>query len=125
MLNLRHLRAFCEVVATGSVSGASRVVHLSQPAVTKGITGLEAALDATLFVRRKTGMVKTDAGRILARRAERAMRFLRSGAAGARTFAQRSGTRGFARFDQLMTNAQIKALLAIAESGNFTLAARR
>ncbi|MCA8933773.1 MAG: LysR family transcriptional regulator, partial [Rhodospirillaceae bacterium] len=40
MPNLRHLRAFGAVVRCRSISKASEVVHLSQPAVTQAIANL-------------------------------------------------------------------------------------
>ena len=42
--NLRHLQAFREVARLGSVSAAARSVHISQPAVTQAIAGLETLL---------------------------------------------------------------------------------
>ena len=46
-LNLRHLRAFCEAAALGSISRAAEEVHLSQPAVTQAIAKLEEIAGAT------------------------------------------------------------------------------
>ncbi len=123
--NLRHLRALCETVATGSFSSASRRVHLSQSAVTQAIAGLESGLDQTLFSRHATGVVATDAGRILAARAEHALELLRIGATKAQHLSPRTRVRGFSAFDRLITTAQIKALLAVAAAGNYSLAARQ
>lgn len=50
-LNLKQLRAFVEVIETGSVSEAARRVHRSQPAVSNLIASLEADLDMPLFIR--------------------------------------------------------------------------
>jgi LysR family transcriptional regulator, regulator for genes of the gallate degradation pathway len=123
--NLRHLRAHCEIVAHGSISAAAKAVHLSQPAITKAIANLEASTGMTLFQRRRTGMVPTDAGLILARRAERALRHLRAGATEARALVPRAAPRGATKFDHLLTVAHLKALLAVADARSFSLAARR
>lgn len=50
-LDLRQLRAFVAVHDTGSVSGAARKVHLTQPAVSRRISELESALGVQLFDR--------------------------------------------------------------------------
>jgi DNA-binding transcriptional LysR family regulator len=51
-LNLKQLRAFREVVSTGSVSEAARRLHRSQPAISAIIATLEQELGIELFVRR-------------------------------------------------------------------------
>jgi DNA-binding transcriptional LysR family regulator len=50
-MNLKQLRAFTEVVNTGSVSEAARRLHRSQPAVSAIISSLEAELGVALFIR--------------------------------------------------------------------------
>ena len=50
-MNLKHLRAFQEVMISGSVSEAARRLHRSQPAVSAMIAGLESELGIELFVR--------------------------------------------------------------------------
>ena len=118
-VNLRHLRAFAEVCRQGSVSAAADVVHLSQPAITQAVARLEAALEAPLFARNSRGMVPTGAGRLLAARADRALGILR---AGVQEAARRGG--GGGGFELSITATQLRALLAVAEHGNFSLAAR-
>ena len=77
-LNIRHLRALSAVVASGSVSGASARVQLSQPALTQGIAKLELLLGASLFERRSVGMAATEAGILLAGRVDAAFEELRT-----------------------------------------------
>ena len=69
--NLRHLRSFREVARHGSLSAAARAVHISQPAVTLAIAGLERYFDAPLLLRRSTGVALTKAGEICLVRIER------------------------------------------------------
>jgi len=123
--NLRHLRAFREVAHTRNISQASERVHLSQPAITQAIAKLESTLQTPLFERRKEGMFTTESGAIVLARVERALGFLERGARDAVRLGQRKGGRGFERFDQLLTSAQLRALIAVSKAENFSLAARR
>jgi DNA-binding transcriptional LysR family regulator len=61
MLNYR-LEVFRHVAELQSITKASRVLHLSQPAVTKHIQLLENHLGVPLFKRSANGMVLTPAG---------------------------------------------------------------
>jgi LysR family transcriptional regulator of gallate degradation len=123
--NLRHLRAFREVARARNISQASERVHLSQPAITQAIAKLEDTLQAPLFERRKEGMFTTEPGAIVLVRVERALGFLERGARDALRLGQRKGGRGFERFDQLLTSAQLRALIAVSKAENFSLAAGR
>lgn len=122
--NIRHLRAFCEVARRGSISQAAEHVHLSQPAITQAIANLEAAAGAPLFDRRPDGMAVSGVGVLFLDRAERALERLRTGTREAIRIGGRKGVRGFQDFDQLLTAAQVRALTAVADAGNFSLAAR-
>ncbi len=123
--NLRHLRAFREVAECGNISHASDRVHLSQPAITQAIAKLEDTLDVGLFERRKDGMYVTEPGQLFLGRVERALAFLERGARDALQMGQRKGGRGFGKFDQLLTSAQLRALTAVSKAENFSLAARQ
>ena len=123
-LNLRHLRAFCEVAKHGSISAAAEHVFLSQPAITQALAKLEETLSAPLFVRKSNGMFLTEPGELFQHRAVRALDNLRRGARRAARAAGRGRTGGFQQFDQLLTSAQLRALVAVAQAGNFSLAAR-
>jgi len=122
--NLRHLRAFREVAVRQSVSAAAESVYLSQPAITQAIAKLEDTLGVTLFDRRSGGMFVTEPGNRLLDRVTRMLDYLRAGAREAARVGHKKGARGFANFDSLLTSAQLRALVAVARTGNFTLAAR-
>ncbi|WP_193187630.1 LysR family transcriptional regulator [Nisaea sediminum] len=119
-LNLRHLRAFCEAAALGSISRAAEQVHLSQPAVTQAIAKLETLLDAPLFERTADGLNLTGSGKLFLLRAKRALGHI---ADGART-GGRKGSRPAENFERRVTAAQLRALLAVSKTGNFSIAAR-
>lgn len=120
--NIRHLLAFREVARARGISAASGQVHLSQPAVTQAIAGMEERLGHALFERRASGMFLTEAGEIWLRRVERFFDHL---AQGARQVMRSSARHGDQAFYCRATAAQLRALVAIAETGNFSLAARR
>lgn len=61
-VKIHQLRAFVEVTKQGSIRGASRVLNLSQPALTKSIKELEEGICAQLFVRRSQGVTLTECG---------------------------------------------------------------
>jgi len=117
--NLRHLEAFRQTARLGSVSAAARAVHISQPAVTAGLAGLERYFDSPLLLRRSTGVSLTRAGEICLARIERSLNQLRE-ALGEATRAV-GGERNPQRF---VSSTQLDALDAIVEHGNFSIAAR-
>lgn len=123
-LNLRHLRAFREVATRGSIAASSEHVFLSQSAITQAIAKLEQVLGAALFVRRHDGMFLTEPGALFENRTSRALDRI---AAGARRATRAQGKRvsgGFPRFDNLLTSVQLRALLALSDTGSFSWAAR-
>jgi len=65
MINLNDLQAFLAVAECESFSRAARRLHLTQPAVSKRIQALEAALQVRLFDRVGKQIYLTDAGRTL------------------------------------------------------------
>lgn len=62
-MNVKALRAFRAIVTEGSVIGASRVMNLSQPAVSRLVSLLEAELQLTLFDRSRQRLMLTEEGR--------------------------------------------------------------
>ncbi len=65
------LRSFLEVAESGSVSGAARELGLTQPAVTKQLRALEAALHCSLVERAGRGVRLTPAGTLVAQAGRR------------------------------------------------------
>ena len=59
---LAELRAFCAAIESGSISGAARVLHLTQPALSKRLRGLEAVVRTKLLQRSTRGVTPTPAG---------------------------------------------------------------
>ncbi|MEO8279774.1 MAG: LysR family transcriptional regulator [Ideonella sp.] len=59
MLNVKRLAVFRAVVQMGSVSAAARLLHISQPAVTKTIRLLESEVGLPLFLRVNGRLVLT------------------------------------------------------------------
>ena len=121
--NLRHLRAFREVADCRSISRASRTLYLSQPAITQAIARLEKLLDTRLFDRRSDGVFTTESGELFLHRVERAMERL---AAGAKEAPRSGGGRSARRspWEHMTTTTQLRALIAVSEARNFSLAAR-
>lgn len=70
-LNPRQLAAFRAVIVCGSATGAGKILHVSQPAITRLIKELEIALGFSLFLRRSGGMTPTRDAQILYRDVER------------------------------------------------------
>lgn len=61
-MNLRFLRMFAAVGELGSFSKAADSLHVSQPAVSKGIRELEAEVGEPLLDRNRSGVVLTETG---------------------------------------------------------------
>jgi DNA-binding transcriptional LysR family regulator len=61
-LNLRQIEAFKAVIENGSISSAARVVHISQPAMSKLIAHLESDTGLKLFDRLKGRLAPTECG---------------------------------------------------------------
>lgn len=70
-MNLHALRYFAKVAETGSVTLASELLRVSQPAVTAQIKRLERELGMQLWIPQGRGVALTEAGRMLADEAQR------------------------------------------------------
>jgi DNA-binding transcriptional LysR family regulator len=64
-MNLRHLSVFHGVAKAGSVNAAARLLHTSQPAISRELRTLENRLGVPLFDRLPRGMRLTEAGQVL------------------------------------------------------------
>lgn len=65
-MELRQLAAFVAVVEEGGLSAAARRLHVSQPALSQAISGLERERRVKLLKRGSTGTRPTEAGMTLA-----------------------------------------------------------
>ncbi|MGK9051359.1 LysR family transcriptional regulator [Xaviernesmea oryzae] len=112
--SLRHLRAFLAVVDTGSVTKAAETCFVSQPAVTQALSKIEKTAGLPLFSRTPQRIYANNAGEMLARRIGRAFGYLDQALSDLSP-----------RLKMTATTAQLKSLIAVRETENFTLAARR
>jgi DNA-binding transcriptional LysR family regulator len=64
-MELRELTAFVAVAEEGGMSAASRRLHISQPALSQTVGGLERQLGVKLLERSSTGVRPTEAGAAL------------------------------------------------------------
>ena len=69
-LNLHLLRLFATVARTGSFSRAADTLHISQPAISKGVRDFELQVGCRLLDRTPKGVRPTREGQALARHAE-------------------------------------------------------
>ncbi|WBU58383.1 LysR family transcriptional regulator [Paracoccus sediminicola] len=107
------MRMFQTLSETHSVTRTAETCHVSQPAVTQAMNKLERDAGQPLFQRSPKGIFPTEAGEMMARRTRRALSFLD---------AAMNDMASTVRFQA--TRPQLAALIAVSESGNFTLAAR-
>ncbi|WNF47741.1 LysR family transcriptional regulator [Pseudomonas sp. SG20056] len=68
-MKLHHLRALLAIFESGSIQEASRLLHISQPALSKSIKELEAELGVPLLLRSNRGITATEYGERLVSRA--------------------------------------------------------
>lgn len=121
LVNLRHLAAALEVRRLGSISRATETAHLSQSAITQGLSKLEGNLGFTLFNRSYDGLLPTEAGTIYLRRAEQALGHLRQ----MDKVLSSGKKRKHGPIYRSLTSTQLRALMNVVEQGSYTLAARR
>jgi DNA-binding transcriptional LysR family regulator len=70
-IDLRQLEQFLAVVDQGSFRGASRVLNMAQPALSRNVRHIETMLGVRLFERNRRGVTPTPAGATLADGARR------------------------------------------------------
>jgi LysR family hydrogen peroxide-inducible transcriptional activator len=71
MVSIKQLRYFQAVVRHGHFGRAAAACAITQPALSMQVQALEKELGLQLFERTTKGIVLTDGGREIARRAER------------------------------------------------------
>ena len=59
VMNLRQLEAFRATMRSGSITAAAKLMHISQPSVSRLISDLERSVGFALFVRAGRGLVTT------------------------------------------------------------------
>lgn len=64
-MNSEHYRNFIAIVEAGTLSAASRKLHIAQPALSNQVKSMEALFGAPLFKRNVRSMEPTEAGMIL------------------------------------------------------------
>jgi DNA-binding transcriptional LysR family regulator len=77
-MRTRQIEVLQAILRTGSVSGAARLLHVSQPAVTRTLQHAEATVGFALFKRQGNRLVATPETRALAPMVERASSSLES-----------------------------------------------
>lgn len=73
-MELRDLEYFMTIVREGSLTGAAKALHLSQPGITRSLKALEDELGKQLIIRGSRRVVLTEEGMVLRRRAEELLR---------------------------------------------------
>ncbi len=122
-INLRHFFALDDIAAAGRLSTAAENIFLSQSALTQALRKLEETAGTALFDRAGFGVTETAAGKGLIRRARRAIELLAA--------AEREIRAKYARHADGMalhrhvTASQLRALVAVVDSGGYSTAARQ
>ncbi len=73
-MELRQLRYFVKIAELGSLSRASRALHIAQPALSQQMAQLEAELGQQLLTRMSSGVRMTEQGEVFMRHAQRVLR---------------------------------------------------
>ena len=115
---LRRLRVFDAVARRGSLSAAAQELRLSQPALTRSMARLEGDLGTRLFDRSPEGAFPTAEGVLFRRRTDRFFAQL------VEAVGMVSAAPDAERRAGLISSAQMRALIAIWQSGSFRAAAR-
>lgn len=69
-MELHHLRSFVAAVRLGSFNAAAHELNYTGPAISQHVSALERELGVDLLTRHARGVVPTDAGEVLGRRAQ-------------------------------------------------------
>ncbi|CUB03217.1 LysR family transcriptional regulator [Marinomonas fungiae] len=121
--NLRHLRVFLAVCELKSITRASERIYLSQPAITQAIAKLEKQLETHLFERHSDGMYPTESGILWQKRVTRSLNYLRDSTLELLREPALKDTLSANVLAQISTT-QLKALVAVCDVQNFSIASR-
>lgn len=84
-MDLRQLRSFVKIVEQGSLSGAAKLLHVAQPALSQQLAKLEAEVGRPLLIRSTKGVTTTESGaalyhhaRLILRNADQALSIARA-----------------------------------------------
>ncbi len=69
-MDILTLKYFLAIAAKKNLTGAAGILHISQPALSKRIGALESEIGGKLFARKSHGVVLTEKGFLLKKRAE-------------------------------------------------------
>ena len=64
-MRLRHIEIFHAIYTTGSITNAAKILHVSQPSVSKVLSHAEMQLGFDLFKRVKGRLIPTDEAEML------------------------------------------------------------
>lgn len=73
-MDIKRLNAFVKIVDIGSITRASAILHIAQPALSQQIAALETHFGKPLLLRSKRGVVPTEAGKYLYRHCQTIIR---------------------------------------------------
>lgn len=77
-MRLRHIEVFHAIYTTGSITNAAKILHVSQPSVSKVLTHAEMQLGFNLFERVKGRLIPTDEAEMLFNEADKIYQQMRS-----------------------------------------------
>ncbi|WP_082077619.1 LysR family transcriptional regulator [Pseudorhizobium banfieldiae] len=121
LTSLRKLRTVLYAAELGQVSAAARALNISQPAASRAILSVEKMIGTPLFQRGTSRLTTTEQGMALCRRTRRALDHLETADA-AVTPAPDAARR---LISAQTSENELQAVIAIAECGTITAAARR
>lgn len=75
-MHIEQLEYIVEVTKTGSLSVASKNLHITQSALSQSIKQLEAEIGVKIFRRSSQGTIPTDEGKILIQKAKEVLNSL-------------------------------------------------
>ncbi|MGE4480542.1 LysR substrate-binding domain-containing protein [Acidocella sp.] len=121
-LNLRHLLAAVTICDVGSISACSKVLHLSQPAITHALRKLEKQLGHKFYERYNQGMKPTAAGELFFPYVQDGLNRI---ATAIQTLRQNNKLKPFLFPERYVSYSQLHAFLAVLEAGSYSGAARK